>query len=53
MTSPAALPTTIGDGDLSSRLTEEELDFPAVKESSSAYTGSCQAQAQQRVESEF
>jgi hypothetical protein len=37
-TSPAALPTTIGEGDLSSRLTDEELERPAVKEFSSAYT---------------
>ena len=36
-TSPAALPTTIGEGDLSSRLTDE-LGRPSVKEFSSAYT---------------
>jgi len=35
-TSPAALPTTIGEGDLSSRLTDD-LGRPAVKEFSSAY----------------
>jgi hypothetical protein len=36
-TSPAALPTTIGEGDLSSRFTDE-VECPAIKEFSSAYT---------------
>ena len=51
MTSPAASPTTIGDGDLSSSLIEEELelDCSAAKEFSSTYTDSF-CQARQRAE---